>query len=80
MPNSTQKMLDQEVAYLAGVMEANLTGPLMLNQWKNTMGNYCTINPDLCSKLEDFITANNDFTQRIDSDDPYWYQVLYISI
>ena len=31
-------------------------------------------------QVEDFITANNDFTQRSDSDDPYWYQVLYISI
>ncbi len=68
-------MLDQEVAYVAGLMEGNLTGPLMLMQWKNTMANYCTDNPELCSKIDDFIVKNNDFTQKLDSDDPYWHQV-----
>ncbi|XP_064392247.1 putative phospholipase B-like 2 [Halichondria panicea] len=79
-PDSPQKMLDQEVAYVAGLMEGNLTGPLMLMQWKNTMANYCTDNPELCSKIDDFIVKNNDFTQKLDSDDPYWHQIYLFAL
>eukprot|EP00731_Ephydatia_muelleri_P023278 Em0015g861a len=32
---------DEELAYLAGKMEGNLTAPFILMTWKNTMDNYC---------------------------------------
>ena len=65
-----------ELAYLAGVMEANLTASLMEMHWQNTMGNYCTANPDLCDKLVQFILENNVYTGTDrNMSDPRWYQV-----
>ena len=67
---------DEELAYLAGVMEANLTASLMEMHWQNTMGNYCTANPDLCDKLVQFILENNVYTGTDrNMSDPRWYQV-----
>ncbi len=67
---------DEEIAYLAGVAEGNLTASLMLMQWKNTMDTYCDSNPDLCSKIEDYIVMNSDYIDNAaDSTDPRWYQV-----
>ena len=73
-------MADEEVAYVAGMLEAKLTGPLLLMHWKNTMAGYCSSSSPpspYCDKLEQFLSENNDFvTEQIAKEDSdYWYQV-----
>lgn len=71
---------DEEVAYVAGMLEAKLTGPLLLMHWKNTMAGYCSSSSPpspYCDKLKQFLSENNDFvTEQIAKEDSdYWYQV-----
>ena len=77
-------MSDKETAHLAGKLEANLTASLMEMQWKNTMGTYCTDDPDLCEKMIDFVLENSMYIRAEENDsDPLqwssdpdrWYQV-----
>ena len=48
-------MVDEDIALLAGQMEAYLTAPLIRMHWQNTMGDYCASPSDYCTKLQDFI-------------------------
>ena len=49
-------VLDEDIAYFAGLMEAMLTAPLIRMHWENTMGGYCASPSDYCNKLQDFIS------------------------
>ena len=67
---------DEDVAYLAGMLEANLTSSLMEMQWQNTMATYCSDDAQLCSKIADFILKNSVYMSKDRSlRDPRWYQV-----
>jgi len=69
---------DEELAYMAGMLEANLTAPLIQMHWKNIMGSYCTTASDYCTKLESFISQNSDFVAgqiRSSAGSNYWHQV-----
>ncbi len=71
---------DHEMAYLAGVLEGQLTGELILMQWSNTMGNFCSSSSpsDFCSKLQDFLHSNQLFLNEEAAKyktSAYWYQV-----
>ena len=48
-------VVDEDIALLAGQMEAYLTAPLIRMHWQNTMGDYCASPSDYCTKLQDFI-------------------------
>lgn len=78
--NSAYYETDEEVAYYAGKLEANVTASLILQQWENTMASYCDKNGALCDSLQHFIDENDKFmmtnTQQ-NLNDPYWYQVSY---
>ena len=52
---NNQGVLDEDIAYFAGQMEAMLTAPLIRMHWQNTMGDYCASPSDYCTKLQDFI-------------------------
>ena len=77
--HSTEGAPDEEVAHLAGFLEGVLTGHLILMQWKNTMGNFCTSPSALCTKLEEFLRSNQLFMseqmEKKEGDLAYWYQV-----
>lgn len=66
---------DTDIAYLAGMMEVNLTASLMEMQWQNTMADYCTTNPALCQKVIKFVFDNSAYVENNDFSDPRWYQV-----
>ena len=51
-------VLDEDVAFLAGQMEAYLTAPLIRIHWQNTMGDYCASPSDYCTKLQDFVSKS----------------------
>ena len=68
---------DEDIAYLAGYMEAYLTHSLMDDHWQNTMFNFCVSDPgmDLCRKLILFIFKNTIYVSEKNTTDPLWYQV-----
>ena len=75
--NSTSGVHDDEVAFYAGLFEANYTAPLIQQQWQNTMANYCSDHGDLCDSITKFIRENGLFlmSKLQNLNDPYWYQV-----
>lgn len=75
---SSLNLTDEDIAYLAGYMEAYLTHSLMDNHWQNTMSNFCTSDPEmeeLCRKLIYFIFENIAYITDKNLTDPLWYQV-----
>ena len=52
---NNQGVVDEDIAFMAGQMEAYLTAPLIRMHWQNTMGDYCSSSSDYCNKLQDFI-------------------------
>ena len=69
---------DEELAYMAGLLEGNLTAPLIQMHWNNIMGSYCATPSDYCTKLENFISNNSDFMAdqiHLSTDSDYWHQV-----
>lgn len=68
---------DDELAFLAGVLEAQLTGDLILMHWKNTMGDFCSKPSSFCAKVESFIANNSAFMDKefADNKSSYWYHV-----
>lgn len=69
---------DEELAYLAGKMEGNLTAPFILMTWKNTMDNYCQQPSTYCTQLQAFLTNNSRFMEtqiQLHPESDYWHQV-----
>ena len=53
-----QGVVDEDIALLAGQMEAMLTAPLIRMHWQNTMSDYCASPSDYCNKLQNFISQS----------------------
>ena len=76
--HNAEEIPEYELAHLAGVMEGKLTGDLILMQWKNTLGNFCSTPSAFCTKLQDFLYNNQLFLNdqmKKETDSPYWLQV-----
>lgn len=66
------------VAFLAGVMEANLTAHLMEQHWQNIESNFaCDGDYHLCGDVLEFVYKNGLYIGHVDKDDSdsRWYQV-----
>ncbi|KAH7983309.1 putative phospholipase B-like 2 [Rhipicephalus sanguineus] len=70
---------DELQAYAAGALEAYLTRRLMENQWENLFSRYCENQTEYCSRLDDFIIKNLQYSReqehRFMYSDPYWNMV-----
>ncbi|XP_049273675.1 putative phospholipase B-like 2 [Rhipicephalus sanguineus] len=70
---------DELQAYAAGALEAYLTRRLMENQWENLFSRYCENQTEYCSRLDDFIIKNLEYSReqehRFMYSDPYWNMV-----
>ena len=69
---------DEELAYLAGVLEGRLTGELIWMSWANTMQGYCEAQPKLCGRLEAFLANNTAYMEEQileQKESQYWHQV-----
>ena len=72
-------VLDEELAFAAGMAEGWATGDLILMQWKNTLAGMCAKPSNLCTKMAQFI-ANNSLYMAAQFNksagmDSYWYHV-----
>ena len=68
------------IAFLAGVMEANLTAHLMEQHWQNTESDFaCGGDRELCTDVLRFLYRNNFYVGRDkDLSDARWYQVCML--
>ncbi|CAB3248634.1 unnamed protein product [Arctia plantaginis] len=76
---------DEKQAYAAGYLEGYLTRELVWMHWQNMLKGYCYNKTDICGMIEDFVTKNEMYMNKMleaDPVNPYWYQVklYYIQI
>lgn len=76
---SSPNVTDELQAYAAGALEAYLTRYLMEAQWENMFAHYCDNQAEFCTKLNDFLQKNLEYSylneKRLSVSDPYWNMV-----
>ncbi|KFD57746.1 hypothetical protein M514_01416 [Trichuris suis] len=75
----TNEALDNmHQAYVAGVLEGNLTRSLIEKHWKNTYASYCYNASQYCDDLFEYLNSNIAWMRSQSyeySDQPFWNQV-----